>query len=254
MTKNFDISELETIIERALSEAERHWENGGAQLSEGHIKANAMDMEALEQSKIPGHPLVGDNETVIEDFVAFVADMRDSSNHLTQSISSKIAKVSQLQRVYYETSALLPAVAYTVKAYDGAVTEYLGDGLLALFKVDPDKKSKSLYDSHNAGKKVVGEVLDIINSILNRRFSLPPIEVGVGLARSKALVTLVGLTGDKHPKAIGECVYRASKLSNGRNKVIIDEIMERSWPSSAGGKMRFTTIRLNNLTGYEATK
>jgi len=50
-----------------------------------------------------------------------------------RAVSSKTSKVSQLQRIFYETSALLPAMAKLIFFENGSVTEYLGDGVLGLF-------------------------------------------------------------------------------------------------------------------------
>lgn len=43
----------------------------------------------------------------------------------------------------------------------------------------------------------------------------PPLKIGIGLAMSKAIVSLTGLSDNHHPKAFGECVFRAIKRSVG---------------------------------------
>ena len=247
--------ELRSIINQSLNKAEYHWQQGGYVL-----KANKSEVgmegffesakDSSEPSKIPGHAIVRDDETVIDEFIAFVADMRDSSKHLMCATSPKKASVSDLQRVYYETSALLPSIGYVVELKNGSVTEYLGDGALALFKVDSDNKKEAIYAAHDAAQNVIGDAREIINEILNERYQLPPIDLGVGLAVSKTLVTLVGLPNNKHPKAFGQCVFRASKLSGGRNEVITDENLEALWPTGKGGTIRFTKKNINDINGY----
>ena len=123
---------IENIVVASLNKAEKHWKNGGSQLQ---LEAATEDDTAIfsealrkkdesEPSKIPGHPIVQEKDTVIDEFIALVADMRDSSKHLMNEISQKTSSVTRLERVYYETSALLPAIAQTIKFKNVNVTEY----------------------------------------------------------------------------------------------------------------------------------
>ena len=101
-----------------------------------------------------------------------------------------------LQRVYYETSALLPALAFTISKNNGSVTEYLGDGVLAFFKVDEENVTKSIYEAIDAAKECLDYCLETINTVLKNRYGLPKLEIGIGLAYGEALVTLVGIERD----------------------------------------------------------
>lgn len=210
----------------------------------------ALAKAEIMPSNIPGHDWVSDDRPLVDTFIAAVVDMRDSSKHLLQAISQKDAKVSQLQRVFYETSALLPAMAQTLKYQQGQVTEYLGDGVLALFRVEPGEEKNTIYKAHWASQDCIGEARTIVNKELARRYSLPPLDLGVGLSCSKAIVTLVGLDGDKHPKAIGECVYRAAKLSKGKNEVYVDAWLRQTWPRGNGGIWGFLEKHLRGEPGY----
>lgn len=246
---------LKEIINTSLDKAERNWKNGGKLLVESMNKVaiesrGTVVMDSAEPSKIPGHNIVRDNETVIDEFIAFVADMRDSTQHLMCAISDKKADVSGLQRVYYETSALLPTLGYIVSEEKGSVTEYLGDGALALFRINPDDREEAVYAAHRAAKNTIGDARKIINEILSERYRLPNIDLGVGLAVSKTLVTLVGLPPDMHPKAFGECVFRATKLSGGKNQIISDENLKSMWPTAEGGTLRFINKRIKDVNGY----
>jgi class 3 adenylate cyclase len=78
-----------------------------------------------------------------------------------------------------------------------------------------------------------------VNRILKERYNLPALRIGIGLAYSKALVTIIGTEDNLHAKAMGECVYRASKLSNGSNEIIIDEKLKILWPKRKGGSLSF---------------
>lgn len=250
MLNKFREKEIASIIENALNEAEEHWRNAGSELMIKSVVAIEDARAEAEPSKIPGHAIVQSEKTVVDEFIAFVADMRDSSKHLLCAISQNTAKVSMLQRVYFETSALLPAIAQTIKYENGSVTEYLGDGVLGLFQVDKNDKNATLYAAYRAAENTINCTRSLVNKELNKRYSLPEIDIGVGLALSKALVTLVGLEGEKHPKAVGECVYRATKLSGGDNKVYIDEALEAAWPQSRGGVMRFRETKIKGVKGF----
>lgn len=246
-------NEVEKIINEALDHAEETWNNGGSEIvmkAQDSAIFEGVERAEVVPSLIPGHPIVSDGEVVIDEFVVLVADMRDSSGHLMQAISSKIANVSQLERVYYETTALLPAMAKAITYENGQVTEYLGDGLLAMFRVDKTNRNKALYASRRAALSIVMDVRNIVNKILKKRYRLPELDLGVGLALSRSLVTLVGLHGEKQPKIFGESVYRATKLSGGYNQVVLDTYLRKSWPRTKGGKVSFKPTEIKKIKGY----
>lgn len=237
-------------VNTALDDAEKTWNKVGHHFITDEIN-KSMSAYALESrdvpSQIPGFPILHENKPEVADFIAFVLDIRDSTNHLLQAISSKIAKASQLERVLYETTAINTAGSVVIDNYNGGITEYLGDGFLALFKVENEKNPKEVYDAHNAAQSYLKTALGEVNKILNKRYSLPELKVGIGMAYSKSIVTIVGTGNNLHPKAIGECVYRATKLSTGINEILIDEKLELLWPKSDNGKIRFLLRTGHNL-------
>ncbi len=246
---------LRQLIRESLNNAERVWKNEGSQLTAANecfdSESHRITKSESVPSFIPGYPIVHTDTNEVATFIALVADMRNSSQHLLCDISQKHAKVSMLQRVYYETSALLPALAKTISFENGAVTEYLGDGVLAFFKVDDTDPSESIYAAHRAARNCIQACRDIVNEELNSRYDLPALDIGVGLATSKALITLVGLEGEKQAKAFGECVFRATKLSNGTNAIYVDEKLEAMWPtSSTGGGLQFRRKHVNGVDGF----
>ena len=243
--------DIEKVINESLDNAEKHWENGGYLLKDS-VALEDMDLERYESepSKIPGHTEVQDKETIIDEFIALVVDMRDSSKHLMEDISAKKAKVTRLQRVYYETSALLPAIEQTVNFSSGKVTEYLGDGVLAFFQVDKKDEQETIREAYRVSKNIMYDTLSIVNKILNERYGLPPLEIGIGLSMSNALVALMGLPANKHPKAFGNCVFKATKLSGERNKILTDEWLKKSWPTSSGGQLKFRSKKVKGVDGY----
>lgn len=239
--------ELTLIVETSLGRCEELWENTIGK-EDTVLRAKFADSE----THIPGHPYLGENQYKSDEFVCLMLDMRDSTKHLRQAISARIAKVSQMQRVYYEVSALLPAMAKLIKDADGAVTEYLGDGLLALFQSSRniDERNQILKNTITAARDCMEALNQVVNPILKDRYGLPFLEIGIGLAYSDAIISHFGLRPDTQLKVIGECIYLASQLSKGRNEIIVHENLERIWPTSKNGKLKFTLRPFKDFKGY----
>lgn len=250
-------AEIKSIVKKSLDKAERVWKSHGEQLTKSLaydeslvVRADSSESPEIVSSRIPRHPLVDGDHPQVADFIALVADMRQSSRHLLCTISEKVANVSLLQRVYYETSALLPALEMTLIYEGGSVTEYLGDGILAIFPVAEEDKSESIRKAYRSANNCLLDTRSIVNWELKNRYNLPDLNIGIGLSYSKALVQLVGLAGGRHPKVIGNCVYYASKLSGGNNEIYVDETIYNLWPKSKGGKLTFSRKGIRGTPGY----
>lgn len=230
------ISAIKAIINRSLDRSEEMWNSTMGKVAFSH----RLDEET--ETNIPGHPYLKDNEYKSDEFIAMMVDMRDSTKHLRQAISARIASVSEMKRVFFEVSALLPAVAKVIRDEDGAVTEYLGDGALALFQLPKEKspREKAIYSATRASQKCLHALKECINPILFERYGLPPIQIGIGLAFSDAIITKFGLRPETQVKVIGECVYFASNLSKGRNEIFVHEWLENMWPTGEKGMIRFS--------------
>ena len=235
-------TEINELVMKCLDQAEERWEKNGHLLR----SANESFDEAFGENwiraevvpaRIPGHEFVDSHDHKADQLIALVADMRESSKHLIQSISTR-SGVRTTQRVLYETSALLPALEMTINYEKGGVTEYLGDGVLGFFRVSDDLKS-SISKACNAARNCVGDTLKIVNAHLFERYGLPPIQIGVGMDMGYCMITTLGLPGSLHAKAFGTCVYTATKLSDEVNEVKISDYLRESWPSSKGGKITF---------------
>ncbi len=240
---------LRELVKKELDRAQAVWKDVGRQMI---IKADAqaLDEQRRLDTSIPGYPTIDPSQPAVDEFIAFVVDMRNSTNHLTQAISCRYADASETERVLYETSALLPAAAEVVRWKKGRVTEYLGDGVLALFRASGDRDA-ACYAACHAARKVVGDMRDIVNEALHTRFRLPEINLGVGMALSKAVVTTVGHPDERAPKAIGTCVYRASKLASLENKIAVDDNLEAIWPKNTkGGGFRFQPKQIEGIPGH----
>lgn len=242
-------NKLKSKIISELEIAEKIYNDVRTDLIEKSVTFSRMD-ESVQETKIPGFKLIKGGKGEVGDFIAFVLDIRNSTRNLTQSISSKVSKASQLERVYYETTAINTCGIELINKYNGGITEFLGDGFLALFSA---KEKKDVHKAHNAAKDFVNYLKTIINPIIKERYNLPELKVGIGLAYGKAIVTLVGHDDDIHPKAIGECVFRASKLSNGINEILIDDNLRFFWPKSDDGTLKFNEINIKDQTfkGYK---
>jgi len=231
---NYELSEA---VRKALEKAENDWEHKISPSIKKEDRAFAMKKE----SDIPGYPFIDENSTTVDNFIALVLDVRNSTKHLTEAISSKKAKVSQLQRVYYEMAAINAIGVVCVSNSSGAITEFLGDGFLALYRVkDEDQEVRSAYKT---SRNILDMGLPIVNIALKEKYNLPDLEIGIGLAYSQAIVTLVGSKKYQQAKAFGECVFRASKLSNGKNEIRTDEQIKQIWPKSQGGKLSFRLVK-----------
>lgn len=241
-------AEVSKIVTEALDNAEKVWKSDGYRIAMDSA-AVIVEKREIVPSRIPSHPNVDGDEPKVEKFIALVADMRKSSQHLLCAIGDG-AKASMLERVYYETSALLPALERTIGYEEGSVTEYLGDGVLALFKVNKTSPNDMIYAAHEAAKNCVGDARDIVNKAIAERYKLPEIDVGVGLSMSDALVSLFGLNGQRHPKVFGSCVYYATKLSGGKNEIYVDKSLNENWPTSKGGTLKFLPKKIKGVDGF----
>jgi class 3 adenylate cyclase len=243
---------VHALVSDCLDKAEARWDRKGSDLALEEAVAKSVEVFDSMPSLIPGHPLVTSETEEVEDFVAVVIDLRGSSSHLLQRIDPKVSKVTELQRVYYETSSLLPALALTLSFEDGHVTEYLGDGVLAFFRIaDFDAEADAIYAANRAAKSCLNETLSIVNEELKSRYGLPALVIGIGMALSPAMVNLIGLPSKQQARLLGKCVYYASKLSGGENEILIDSYMKGRWPKAQSGGFTFLQKKIKGVDGYK---
>lgn len=242
---------IDGIVNDSLDQAENVWNQVAEELSVVEAtekEAAILNRAAVVPSKIPGYEFLEDGKPVVDEFIACVLDIRDSSKHLNCAIAGP--KVQMLERVFYETAAILPASSQIVSDQRGGVTEYLGDGLLAFFRVDPDDRADACYRAHDAAIGCMDAVSKSVNPILRRRYNLPPLEIGIGLSVSKAVLTITGQANFLKPIAFGKCVFNATKISKGRGEVVVDEGLKIMWPTSENGKISFSPRSMNGVAGY----
>ncbi len=236
---------IRELVRQELQRAKKIWAEVGDEL----VKAESRALLEKMQTDIAGYSVIDPSKSAVDQFIAVVVDMRDSTNHLMHSISN--TKVICLERVYYETSALLPAVAEVMHEYGGRVSEYLGDGVLAFFRYGQSKNDDCCRQARRAAKYILGDMCAIVNDELQSWFDLPPIDLGIGMALSKAVVTVVGHPEQRRAKVIGECVFRASKIALLKNGIAVDKLLKEFWPSSAHGKVIFKPLK-DSGRGFDA--
>ncbi|MEQ1369016.1 hypothetical protein ABLT80_08075 [Acinetobacter schindleri] len=237
------------VCQKSLDQAESEWEYTGAakklvekSAAMESASENLVIMDSAIPSNIPGHDLV--DKAKISDFIALVCDIRKSTQRLSTTLAD--ASVNGIQRVFYETSALLPSLEVVIHHFGGSVTEYLGDGVLGFF---PYLNDDDLYNSYYASIGCMEMVRTIVNVEIKSRYNLPPLDIGIGMACGPAMVRKVAR---RHVKAFGRCVWTASKLSGGTNLILVDEVLRGKWPSSQNGTISFRTKQLSKeVEGYK---
>lgn len=236
------------FISEGLDRAESNWDKVGHLLKSESMSMEGYAMDSVP-SEIPGHPFVATADPQVDEFIALVVDMRNSTKRLKTLENGP--KVQGLQRIYYETSALLPGVASVCGLKNGSVTEYLGDGALILFGVDKKSRASSVRGAYQAAVNCIKDMRKIMNEELYERYRLPSVDLGAGLAMSHALVTVVGIPGKYHPKAIGSCVWEASKLCDGTNVIHVSKGVRKAWPPTKGGRLSFKPLGYKHVDGFE---
>ena len=252
--------EITNLINTQLDMADHFWGESGKRL-EDEEKLAKLSLEDFRESaaydsctipsRIPGHSHVPLYKSKNEELIAIVADMRKSTDHAKTQINVHGEPFSPLRRIFLETSALLPAMERTINFENGEVTEYLGDGVLGFFGVTGD--DEDIYRINRTAKRIIFDVREIINNIIYDRYGLPKdINIGVGLAKSHTIIHTIGLEDKKHVKAFGSCVYDATKLSSGINKIGVSVEIKKMWPKSKNGQTVFTHKKFRDvLDGFE---
>ena len=245
-------AEIVTIIEQSLNLAEQFWKQSGRKLIVESSTESNLAADSIIPSNLPNHGTINTNNSVNQEMIAIVVDMRNSTRHA----KTQVRDINPLQRIFFETYALLPAIHRTIQFENGRVTEYLGDGILGFFALDPDSsdKDKVIHGVSKTAKRIIVDVRNLLNDAIQKKLSLPEsekINLGIGLAHSQTIIHAIGLQGEKHAKAFGSCVYDATKLSSGMNEIFVSENLQAIWPKSDRGKMKFKRFDKDNFIGYK---
>jgi class 3 adenylate cyclase len=246
---------LKQVANESLDLAELRWSHAETLLEKAAalaFKDSVSASKATIETPYPGVSSVETERPTVKYYFVLVADLRDSTTHL-QTDPPQDANVSgPLHRLYLETSALLPTLAYHIRTEGGRVTEFLGDGVLAFTEVLDMSSSREFAKSVRLGEECLAVCNDIINPILWSRYNIPELEIGVGLSVGQAIITAMGLNEDARAIAFGEPVFEASKMSKARNQVALSGTMRRRWPKGKGGKRQFKAFNVrNDDVGYK---
>lgn len=152
---------------------------------------------------------------------------------------------------------LLPTLAKIISGSPGRVSEYLGDGVLAFYRTSAGKEDEVVVSARQTAEKCIQSVVDIINPMLKMKYGIPPMAIGVGIAKGQGIVQMVGLPEYQVPKVFGRPVFLASKLCGQVNNVMLDELAKGAWPKVKSGSnpvVRFSDRSVNakgeNVKGY----
>ena len=211
-----NIDELvEDAVNKAIDRAKSVWDSKGKKIFESALTKEALEKYIIK-TRIPGYSVVVKDSVAVDDFIAFVVDMRRSSKYL---IGIGNEQISGFKHLFFETSVLLAALDVVIDYYKGCITEYLGDGALAIFTC---KYKYDIIYSLCAALYILVKLRNFINGRLSI-YNYGNISLGIGIAYSKAFVTEIGSENFSQVKVFGENVFCASKLSKGWNSILISK-------------------------------
>ena len=245
MKNRLSATEIELLKKFATDrviETEKIWQKVApdiVELAEDH----SITKFAKAMTQIPGYEEIEKDINVVDNFVVLMADMRNSTKHLTEACSGVYKEATGLKRLFIETSVLLPCMAKIISFGNGKTLEYLGDGILAVYRVTPGSESGVIGDAQRSAEKIVECVTQIISPILKKDYNLPPISVGVGIAKSQGIVRMVGIEGFLVPKVFGKSVFYASKLCCGDNEIYLDSMARAMWPVAKHGETVYVDFK-----------
>ncbi|NQV16628.1 adenylate/guanylate cyclase domain-containing protein [bacterium] len=142
----------------------------------------------------------------IEQGVALIIDIRDSSNRAAQLGAYK---------TYITIECFLPAMAKLVAFFGGTVVQFTGDGLFALFREGSQPFTRAYW--------CAGYMMHTVDSIINSFFkyiealkvNMPQLSCGVGLDIGGCFAVKTGSKKYAVITPYGDCINNASKLSDG---------------------------------------
>ncbi len=174
-----------------------------------------------------------------ENYAVLFVDMRRSTER---------ARTVGAQKTFLTMHVFLPALLEVVQHYHGKVIDIMGDGLMVFWggKVAHEKEKMTndiaMQNAGLCGRDMLTVCEKVINPIVSKENLGHSISIGVGVTFDRVVVTKIGISGSYDVKAFGDCINTASKYANsGENRVKVSKKVKDSWPSSKGGKIRFTS-------------
>ncbi|MFK7735172.1 MAG: adenylate/guanylate cyclase domain-containing protein [Pirellulaceae bacterium] len=157
------------------------------------------------------------------------------------------------KNTYLTMHTFLPTMEYLIGRSNGTVIGLRGDGLFAGFGITEVEEGRETFtteiatkaagDSVKCGRGMVEAIEDVINPLLEEEDIPAAMQIGVGIDSGKVIITRIGLDTANEVTAYGTCVNEACKRSSGNNEVYISAAVNRYYPSSDTGKVRFEFVR-----------
>jgi adenylate cyclase len=172
------------------------------------VMANQSLSATLHSGGVGGH-----EEYVVSMFV----DMRGSTNLGERVLAYDVVFI--LNRFFTELSSAL-------SDSNGHYAQFAGDGLMALYGLDPGRKSRACQDAL-AGAREMFRRIDKLNDQLKREFG-ESIQMGIGIHGGDAIVGTMGPPKTPLLTAVGDNVNIAARLESQTKEIGCDLIVSVS--------------------------
>lgn len=229
---------LQKDIDRVYNIAKTSYERAKSSLTLIHKSFNEGAESAISDV-IPGYESCRlDFGNYIEDnFAVLFVDMRSST--------ARALKIGA-EQTFLTMHVYIPALLEVVRIYNGNVIDIMGDGIMVFFggSKQMDKnitKAEAIKNAAYCSLDMMKIREKVINEILREeKIEWPTIDIGIGVTYGKVVITKIGINEVFDVKAYGNCVNKASKYSDGSNRIHVSKEIYSAWPSKKGGKLTFS--------------
>lgn len=163
--------------------------------------------------------------------------------------STERAKILGPDKTYLSYHAFFPALACIIEHYKGYVIDFMGDGIMAFFGGKNSEMAHAVA-AQNAGLcgiDIQKAIKMIVNPLIQKDDIHYIFNCGVGIDHGDVIVTKIGNSNYYDVKAFGDCINKASKLSDGEaGTVQVSSKIKELWPSSKGGLISFKPSKMEN--------
>lgn len=222
-----DINQIRKITKESFDNAKK------TLLIEKRALYNCVNESAISD-RVPGYDadLLKFGDFIDDNFAVLFIDMRGST---------KRAQTIGAEKTFLSMHAYIPAMLEVIKYYDGYVVDLMGDGIMVFFggKHSGISKTKAAQNAGLCGLDMLKVLDEVVNKILDDE-KIWRIACGVGVDYGNVVVTKIGIKDIFDVKAYGDCINKASKLSDqAKNEVLVSKEINDVWPHSKGGKLTF---------------
>lgn len=230
-------------LQRIESEVRKHYENAKDQI----IKlAEYKSYNSVVSDRIPGYKAnrLKFGDYIKDNFSVLFIDMRHST---------KRAKTIGPEKTFTSMHAFIPAMLEVINHHKGYVIDIMGDGIMVFFggKESEMTKAEAAQVAGLCGRDMLMVLKKVVNKILNED-KIYNITCGVGVDYGDVIVTKIGIDSVYDVKAFGDCINTASKYADSiSDGVIVSEKVKELWPSSKGGKIKFSLHKSNGYLLYK---